>query len=235
VTSPGDGPALHLDGVRFAYADGPFRLDVPDLRVAAGERVAVIGPSGSGKTTLLHLVAGIVTPDAGRVVTGGVEVSALSEVARRRFRLAGVGLVFQAFELVEYLSVLDNLLLPFHLDRTLPGRQAAEPRARALAERVGLGDKLERPPARLSQGERQRVAVCRALVMEPPLLLADEPTGNLDPHTGRIVLDELVEVAAERDATLLVVTHDHGLLERFDRVVDMDVMTSPSAGAEATS
>jgi putative ABC transport system ATP-binding protein len=212
---------IRLEELAFCYPGGPFRLDVPALEVEEGERVAVVGPSGSGKTTLLRLVAGIFTPEEGRAVTNGVEVSGLSDAARRRFRVRNVGLVFQEFELLEYLSVLDNALLPFHLDRGLPGKREARERAVELARRVGLGDKLDRRPANLSQGERQRVAVCRALVNRPPLVLADEPTGNLDPKTGGRVLDELIEFAEADGATLLVVTHDHGLLDRFERVVDV--------------
>ncbi len=212
---------IRLEELAFSYRGGPFRLEVPDLAVGKGERAAIVGSSGSGKTTLLRLIAGILTPDAGRVLTNGSEVSALPEAARRRFRIRNVGLVFQEFELLEYLSVLDNVLLPYHLDRDLPGRSEARGRAEALAKSVGLGDKLDRRPANLSQGERQRVAVCRALVAKPPLVLADEPTGNLDPQTGARVLDELIECAAAEDATLLVVTHDHGLLSRFERVIDV--------------
>jgi len=212
---------IRLEDLAFRYPGGPFRLDVPELEVAQGERVAVVGPSGSGKTTLLRLIAGILRPSAGAAVTNGVEVSALSDAARRRFRIRNIGLVFQEFELLEYLSVLDNALLPFHLDRTLPAKNEARGRAAELARRVGLGDKLERRPANLSQGERQRVAVCRALVTRPRLVLADEPTGNLDPKTGGRVLDELIAFAEADGATLLVVTHDRGLLDRFERVVDV--------------
>ena len=221
---------IRLEQLSFRYPDGPFRLDVGSLHVAEGERLAVIGPSGSGKTTLLRLVSGIDTPDAGNVTTNGVDLGRLPDAARRRFRLRSVGLVFQEFELLEYLSVLDNVLLPYHLDSALEGREAARDRATELAARVGLDDKLSRRPTGLSQGERQRVAVCRALVTRPPLLLADEPTGNLDPTTGRRVLDEFVDFATEEGATLVVVTHDHALLERFDRVVDLAELCTP-AGA----
>jgi putative ABC transport system ATP-binding protein len=212
---------IRLENLAFRYPGGPFRLDIPDLSMKKGERTAIVGPSGSGKTTLLRLIAGIVVPDVGRVVTNGVEIDALADAARRRFRIRSIGLIFQEFELLEYLSVLDNVLLPFHLDHEMPGKTGAHERAAELARRVGLGDKLERLPAHLSQGERQRVAVCRALVTRPPLLLADEPTGNLDPLTGKRVLDELTEFAASDGATLVVVTHDHGLLDGFDRVIDM--------------
>ena len=226
---------IRFEDLAFRYPGGPFRLDVPELSVEKGERLAIIGPSGSGKTTLLRLISGIVTPSAGKVVTNQVEVSALGDAERRRFRLRTVGLVFQEFELLDYLSVLDNVLLPFRLDDSLAGRDGARDRAVELARKVGLEDKLGRRPATLSQGERQRVAVCRALVTRPPLVLADEPTGNLDPRTGGRVLDELIEFAAEDEATLVVVTHDHALLERFERVIDVaDFATLPEP-AEATA
>ena len=185
-----------------------------------GERVAVIGPSGSGKTTLLHLIAGIRTPEAGRVVAREVEVSALDEAGRRDFRLRHLGLVFQEFELLEYLTVLDNILLPYRIGRVLHlGREVRE-RAAALAHGVGIGDKLRRYPDRLSHGERQRVAVCRALLPEPDLLLADEPTGNLDPANKGRVLEILLDYAEAHGATLVTVTHDHDLLPSFERVID---------------
>jgi len=226
---------IRFEDLAFRYPGGPFRLDVPELSVEKGDRLAIIGPSGSGKTTLLRLISGIVTPSAGKVVTNQVEVSALGDAERRRFRLRTVGLVFQEFELLDYLSVLDNVLLPFRLDDSLAGRDGARDRAVELARKVGLEDKLGRRPATLSQGERQRVAVCRALVTRPPLVLADEPTGNLDPRTGGRVLDELIEFAAEDEATLVVVTHDHALLERFERVIDVaDFATLPEP-AEATA
>jgi len=226
---------IRFEDLAFRYPGGPFRLDVPELSVEKGERLAIIGPSGSGKTTLLRLISGIVTPSAGKVVTNQVEVSALGDAERRRFRLHTVGLVFQEFELLDYLSVLDNVLLPFRLDDSLAGRDGARDRAVELARKVGLEDKLGRRPANLSQGERQRVAVCRALVTRPPLVLADEPTGNLDPRTGGRVLDELIAFAAEDEATLVVVTHDHALLERFERVIDVaDFATLPEP-AEATA
>ncbi len=229
---------LDVAGLRFRYGDTGFALRVDELRADAGEAVALVGPSGSGKTTLLHLVAGILTPDAGHVRVGGQELADLGDAARRAFRLARIGLVFQEFELLEYLSVLDNVLLPNRLlsglasgpaSRRLGG--AARERARTLAERLGIGDKLARRPAQLSQGERQRAAVCRALVTRPPLLLADEPTGNLDPINKERVLDALLALAAEEQTTLLMVTHDRELLRRFERVVDLRGFLAPEAAA----
>ena len=212
---------VHLTGLHFRYGDAGFALCIDELRVAAGESVALVGPSGSGKTTLLHLVAGILMPNAGRVLVDGEELGSLDTAARRAFRVRRIGLVFQEFELLEYLSVLDNVLLPYRIHPALSLDDAARDRARSLAERLGIGDKLGRLPTSLSQGERQRAAVCRALVTGPPLLLADEPTGNLDPANKERVLDALFELAAESGATILTVTHDHELLQRFGSVVDL--------------
>jgi putative ABC transport system ATP-binding protein len=211
---------IRIQDLDFRYGEGDFRLRIPDLRVAEGSTAAFIGPSGSGKTTLLNLVAGIVLPSGGRVETDGIDVGSLSDEARRRFRVTRIGLVFQEFELLEYLNVLDNILLPYRVNPALDFDDAVRERAARLAESVGIGDKLRRYPARLSQGERQRVAVCRAVLPEPVLILADEPTGNLDPVNAGKVLDILFGFAREGGATLLAVTHDHDILSRFERVVD---------------
>jgi ABC-type lipoprotein export system ATPase subunit len=212
--------SVAISNLEFRYSEGDFALRVPELQVAKGEALAFVGPSGSGKTTLLHLIAGIAAATQGRVVTEGVEVSTLSEPARRDFRVAAIGLVFQEFELLEYLSVFDNVLLPYRINSTLRLDGHVRARAREVAERLGIAKLLGRRPAQLSQGERQRAAVCRALVVDPPLLLADEPTGNLDPANKLRVLDLLFDVARERGATLVTVTHDRELLPRFDRVLD---------------
>ncbi len=211
---------VHVADLRFRYAEGDFALRVPELRVAASETLAVIGPSGSGKTTLLNLVAGILRPSQGRVLTYGTDLAALEEAARRDFRVRHVGLVFQEFELLEYLDVLDNILLPYRINASLRLSNAVRERATGLAERLGIADKLRRLPRRLSQGERQRAAVCRALVTGPELLLADEPTGNLDPRNKERVLDSLFDCVADTGTTLVAVTHDHDILKRFARVID---------------
>jgi putative ABC transport system ATP-binding protein len=211
---------IRIRELAFRYAGSDFELRVPRLDVDAGERVAIIGPSGSGKTTLLHLVAGIATPVSGSLHTGEVEISALADGARRDFRIRRLGLVFQEFELLEYLSVLDNILLPYRINPSMKLAPEVRERAESLARRVGIADKLGRLVTKLSQGERQRAAVCRALIAEPELLLADEPTGNLDPLNKERVLEILLDYAREHRATLLTVTHDHDLLSRFERVVD---------------
>jgi ABC-type lipoprotein export system ATPase subunit len=211
---------IEVRDLRFSYGEGDFSLQVPDLKVAHGETVAIVGPSGSGKTTLLNLIAGIDTPQSGGIVTNGCEISGLGDAARRDFRISNIGLVFQEFELLEYLNVLDNILLPYRINRTLRLGPKIRERAEALARRVGISDKLYRFVNHLSQGERQRVGVIRALVVQPSLLLADEPTGNLDPLNKNRVLDILLQYAERNAATLITVTHDHDILDRFERVID---------------
>jgi len=211
---------ITVEDLTFTYRGGSFRLHVDHIVVESGQRTAVVGPSGSGKTTWLHLLAGILVPDGGRIVVDDTEVSALDDRRRREFRVTKIGMVFQEFELLDHLSVLDNILLPYRITPVLHLDDQVRGRARDLAARVGLEDKLRRPPRKLSQGERQRVGVCRALLHDPPLLFADEPTGNLDPATRDRVLDALHEYAREHGATLLTVTHDHSRLDAYDRVID---------------
>jgi putative ABC transport system ATP-binding protein len=155
---------IELRGVQFAYRGGSFRLDIPSFSVQGGERLAVIGPSGSGKTTLLNLIAGILTPVNGNVEVAGTEVSALADARRRDFRIRNIGFVFQDFELLDYLNVLDNILHPYRITGALRLDRTVRERAAGLAERLGVGDKLKRRADDLSQGEKQRVAICRALL-----------------------------------------------------------------------
>ena len=210
---------IHVQELVFRYGED-FTLQVPDLQVERNSSVAFIGPSGTGKTTLLHLIGGIVMPHSGRIRTAGEELTELSDAARRSFRIRKLGLVFQEFELLEYLSVLDNILLPYRINPALRLDADVRRRAETLASEVGIGDKLNRFATRLSQGEKQRVAVCRALLPQPDLLLADEPTGNLDPANKGRVLDILLGYARDRGSTLVTVTHDHDLIGRFDHVID---------------
>ena len=217
---------IRIEALQFAYPGGEYTLRLPELSIETGSRTALIGPSGCGKTTLLHLLAGVLVPMSGRVTVGEQEVSALSDGARRDFRAARIGLVFQEFELLDYLDVLDNVLLPFRINASLSLDAAARERAVELAGGAGLQDKLRRPVTRLSQGERQRVGLCRALVARPDVVLADEPTGNLDPDNKERALEMLERHAAESGTTLVVATHDHALLPRFDRVIDFAELAS---------
>ncbi len=211
---------LRVSDLRFRYGDQGFALALPLLQLSPGQSAALVGPSGSGKTTLLNLVAGILQPDTGRIELGGTELSALAAAPRRLWRLQNMGMIFQSFELLEYLDVRDNVLLQARLAPDTRVDATLEQRARRIAGELGLEEKWRRPITALSQGERQRVAVCRALLLDPPLVLADEPTGNLDPANKQRVLDQLVAMCARDGRILLTVTHDHSLLPSFDRVLD---------------
>jgi putative ABC transport system ATP-binding protein len=213
--------SLALNNLLFSYGSKGFTLRLPQLEILPGESVALIGPSGSGKTTLLNLVAGILNPEEGRIALNGEIVSGFGKRQRRRIRLGGMGMIFQSFELLEYLDVRDNVLLQARLAPGVAITRALEQRAEILAIELGLSGKWRRPVSALSQGERQRVAACRALLLDPPLVLADEPTGNLDPSNKRAVLDHLIALCARDGRMLLTVTHDHSLLPAFDRVIDM--------------
>lgn len=204
----------------FGYPDSGFHLDITKLDVHPGEKVAVIGPSGSGKTTLLQLIAGILVPSTGQVSVCGIPVSELNDAARRAFRIANIGFIFQDFELLEYLHVLDNIVHSYRITNALTLDKAVLQRVGALAARMNITSTLKRKPQALSQGEKQRVAICRAMLPGPSLILADEATGNLDPENKIRILELLFESIADQDAALLAVTHDHDLLPRFDRVID---------------
>ena len=203
----------------FRYSPTGFELSPPDLDISSGEQIALVGPSGCGKTTLANLIAGIYLPASGTVRINEAEISGLNDQARRDYRIANIGFIFQEFELIGYLSVEENILLPFLINPSL-----AEPQrnsARELAHSVGPGDKLRRRPGELSQGEKQRLAICRALITKPSLILADEPTGNLDSETTDHILALIQEQARARQATVLMITHDRSLLPQFDRVIDL--------------
>ncbi len=206
---------------QFQGRRGPVRaLDSVDLQIADGEFVAVRGPSGSGKSTLLLTLAGMIRPTTGTVTVRERDLYTLSSQGRSRFRAENIGFVFQMFHLVPYLSVLENVLLPARLAR--PGADAPDARDRALTllERFGLQERLDHRPAELSTGERQRTAIARALLNDPWLLLADEPTGNLDTETGAAVMDCLAELH-RAGKTIVLVTHDPGVDERAERVLKL--------------
>jgi len=212
--------ALAVEGLRKAYVapDGERMpiLDVAELRLAEGAQVALRGRSGSGKTTLLNLIAGVLRADAGRITVAGFEITALPEAGRDRVRADCLGYVFQTFNLLQGLTALENVLLPMMLRG---GGDRA--RAAALLERVGMKDRLAYRPRQLSVGQQQRVAVARALANRPKLVLADEPTGNLDEQHAGEALRLLRDVCRENGAALLVVSHDARVLGQFERVLDL--------------
>ena len=211
---------IRIQSLKFHYPTGEFNLNIPDFSVTKGSKVAVIGPSGSGKTTLLNLVSGILTPKKGSISVGEVQVSGLNDKGRRDFRISNIGFVFQDFELLDYLNVMDNILHPYRITGALTLNKEVRSRAVLLAEQMGIGDKLKRFANDLSHGEKQRAAISRALLPYPKLILSDEATGNLDPDNKTRILDLLFKSVEEHEATLLAVTHDYELLKRFDRVVD---------------
>ena len=190
-------------------------LDHVSLSVAAGEAVAIVGASGSGKSTLLSLLAGLDLPSSGRIALDGVDLLALDEDGRAALRARLVGFVFQSFHLLPALSDCENVMLPLELAGVAGARQRAE----AMLTRVGLGQRLHHSPRTLSGGEQQRVALARAFVMQPRLLFADEPTGNLDAATGAEIIELLFQLNAEQGTTLVLVTHDETLARRCQRQI----------------
>ncbi|WAC44047.1 ABC transporter ATP-binding protein [Pseudomonas sp. SL4(2022)] len=188
------------------------------LELVSGDSLAIVGSSGSGKSTLLGLLAGLDLPSSGSVVLAGNDLAVLDEDQRARVRAEHVGFVFQSFQLLDSLNALENVMLPLELE----GHADARQRARTLLDRVGLGQRLTHYPRQLSGGEQQRVAIARAFAAEPAVLFADEPTGNLDSHTGERISDLLFELNQERGATLILVTHDERLAHRCQRLIRLE-------------
>jgi len=225
---------IEARNILFRYAKSSFQLAVDELSVDQGDKLAIVGPSGSGKTTLLNLIAGILVPDEGSIQIGDSEINRLDDATRRTFRVSNIGMVFQQFELLDYLTVLENVRLPFRINPTLKQKTNRDTETELLNS-VGLGSFAKRYPAQLSRGEQQRVAICRALVTEPKLILADEPTGNLDPVNKRNIMDLLFRETETRNQTLIVVTHDQSLLDDFDRVIDFETFLQTDDRDPATT
>ena len=210
---------LHLVGLTKRYRERVV-LEQLQLEVGSGEYIAIVGESGSGKSTLLNLIAGLDRPDAGSVIIDGADIAHMHDDARTLTRRAKLGFVFQAFHVLPHLSVLQNVTLPLVLLGEMP--EAREQRARELLAEVGLGGREDSMPRELSGGELQRVAVARALVHRPALVLADEPTGNLDPDTATVVLDLLAREIRGRRAAGVLVTHSESAAATADRVLRLD-------------
>jgi lipoprotein-releasing system ATP-binding protein len=218
--------AVEVRDLHKTYRLGRVDLHVlrgVSLRVRCGEFVSVVGASGSGKSTLLHLIGLLDRPDKGHVILHGVDAAGMRSRQRNRVRCRDVGFVFQFYHLLAELNVLDNTLLPGKVDSSVIGwfarRSALRKRAAEILERLGLQERLKHRPKELSGGERQRVAIARALINRPKLLLADEPTGNLDSRTGKQIMDVLKQVNRQTGQTILLVTHDASLAEQTDRVL----------------
>jgi len=212
------GPAIALAGVNLSLGQGAARVHILrdiDLDIGIGEAVGLVGPSGSGKSTLLMVMAGLERADAGRVAVTGEDLGQLDEDGLARFRGRNVGIVFQSFHLIPTMTALENVAVPLEL----AGLEDAQARAREELTAVGLSDRMQHYPAQLSGGEQQRVAVARALAPNPAIVVADEPTGNLDEDTGKQIIDLLFAGRARRGTTLVLVTHDVALAARCARVV----------------
>lgn len=227
---------IQLNKLTKSYKEGDQHrsvLDELELSVDDGEMIVLLGRSGSGKSTLLNLVSGIDNPDSGQVVIGGTEISGMNEKDCTLFRRRHIGFVFQSFNLIPTLTALENVLLPLKLKGD-SDKNILE-KAQQYLDEVGLGDRGDSYPDRLSGGEQQRVAIARALAHEPMLILADEPTGNLDYETGRIILDMLNDLVRKNGRTMIIATHDRDICKIADRVVELkggklqEVERSPTA------
>jgi len=217
---PTSGPAIALSGVNLSLGGGAARVHILKdigLNIGRGEAVGLLGPSGSGKSTLLMVMTGLERPNSGSVLVGGNELHALDEDALARFRGKNIGIVFQAFHLIPTMTALENVAVPLDL----AGARDAFVRAERELKSVGLGDRLRHYPAELSGGEQQRVALARAIAPNPAIVVADEPTGNLDEATGREIIELLFRGHREHGTTLVLVTHDTELAARCDRVLHM--------------
>jgi putative ABC transport system ATP-binding protein len=217
-TSVAAGPAIALSGVNLTLGRGAAQVHILkdiDLHIGSGEAIGLVGPSGSGKTTLLMVLAGLERADSGTIVVAGSDLRGMDEDALARFRGRNVGIVFQSFHLIPTMTALENVAVPLEL----AGDTDAFRRARDELAAVGLAERLDHYPAQLSGGEQQRVALARALAPDPKILVADEPTGNLDEATGRQVIELLFAGHVQRGTTLILVTHDGALARRCDRIV----------------
>lgn len=217
-TPRSDTPAIDLANVELTLASTAGAVNILrgiDLRVGRGETVGVVGPSGSGKTSMLMVIAGLEQATHGRVTVAGQDVTSMNEDALALFRRADVGIVFQDFHLVPTMTALENAALPLEF----AGHADAFDKARATLDAVGLGHRLDHYPGQMSGGEQQRVALARAFAAEPAILLADEPTGNLDQATGSAVMDLLFDMHASRNTTLMLITHEPALADRCGRIV----------------
>ena len=210
---------IELRNISRAYGDGKIvnALKEVNLKIERGERVAVMGPSGSGKSTLLNMVCGLDDPSSGQVLVDGVDIAALGDDARTRLRREKIGMIFQTFNLLPTLTAVENVALPLRLQGLK--KKEAEQQASHMLDRVGLAGRSTHKPDQMSGGERQRIAIARALIFKPPILLADEPTGNLDSKTGEEILSLLDDLHHEFNTTMLLVTHNEEAAWHCDKIV----------------
>lgn len=218
---------IKVKNLSFTYPKGSFSLNIPLLEIGTARHVALVGPSGSGKSTLLNLIAGVLRPRRGTVYIDGQKIHNLPEESRRAFRLEKIGMVFQSFALMPFLTVRENITLPLRLRRRAIDAVIND-RCDHLLQTVGLTGLDRRHPNQLSQGEQQRVAICRALISDPRLVIADEPTGNLDHDNTESILKLMIDQIKASGASLIMSTHNRSLDSAFDEVLDINTLRGPS-------
>lgn len=216
---------IELSQINFEYKQSGFQLQFDSMKAEPKKAVALIGPSGCGKTTLMSLIAGILPSQGGKILINNAEINSLTDKQRRLFRIQNIGFVFQDFALLEYLNLYENILHPYRINSALTLDALVKKRARDLAERVGISKRLKNYPGQTSVGEQQRCAIARSLLNEPSVILADEPTGNLDPKNKIAILEILLQYVQDHEATLLVATHDYDLLQYFDETIDFKTLS----------
>ena len=222
---------LQISDLHFQYPASDFKIEVSDIKITQGSKIAISGKSGSGKTTLIHLISGILKPQSGEILFFDKSITDMNENDIRKHRISNIGFIFQEFELLDYLNVVDNLVLPYKINKSLSLDEEIKDKAKEIANRIGIGNKLDQHPKQLSGGERQRLAIARALITSPPLIIADEPTGNLDDKTSKIVMDEITDQVSYTNSTLIMISHNNELISSFDEIIDIqespNIITQP--------
>ena len=222
---------LQISDLHFQYPASDFKIEVSDIKITQGSKIAISGKSGSGKTTLIHLISGILKPQSGEILFFDKSITDMNDNDIRKHRISNIGFIFQEFELLDYLNVMDNLILPYKINKSLSLDEEIKNKAKEIANRIGIGNKLDQHPKQLSGGERQRLAIARALITSPPLIIADEPTGNLDDKTSNIVMDEITDQVSYTNSTLIMISHNNELISSFDEIIDIqespNIITQP--------
>lgn len=222
---------LQISDLHFQYPASDFKIEVSDIKITQGSKIAISGKSGSGKTTLIHLISGILKPQSGEILFFDKSITDMNDNDIRKHRISNIGFIFQEFELLDYLNVMDNLILPYKINKSLSLDEEIKDKAKEIANRIGIGNKLDQHPKQLSGGERQRLAIARALITSPPLIIADEPTGNLDDKTSNIVMDEITDQVSYTNSTLIMISHNNELISSFDEIIDIqespNIITQP--------
>ena len=222
---------LQIRDLHFQYPASDFKIEISNIKITQGSKIAISGKSGSGKTTLIHLISGILKPQSGEILFFDESITDMNDNDIRKHRISNIGFIFQEFELLDYLNVMDNLVLPYKINKSLSLDEEIKDKAKEIANRIGIGNKLDQHPKQLSGGERQRLAIARALITSPPLIIADEPTGNLDDKTSNIVMDEITDQVSYTNSTLIMISHNNELISSFDEIIDIqespNIITQP--------